>query len=142
MKVKFKKVNPDVKHGPEKAHADDAGFDLWCYSVDEDRTRGIVSYGTGIAVEIPEGYVGLLVPRSSVYKVQLQQANGVGVIDSGYRGELVFKYRVVQPHIKRYGIGERIGQLVILPIPEVEMEEVDELSPSDRNTSGFGSTGK
>lgn len=142
MKVKFKKVNPDVKHGPVKMHTDDAGFDLWCYSVEEDPARGIISYGTGICVEIPQGYVGLLLPRSSVYKVQLQQANGVGIIDSGYRGELVFKYRILKQHSSRYEIGERIGQLVILPIPQVEMEEASELDDSIRGKSGFGSTGK
>lgn len=141
MKVKFTKVHPDVK-SPVKMHADDAGFDLTCYSVDIDSARGVVSYGTGICVEIPCGYVGLLLPRSSVYKMPLQLANSVGIIDSGYRGELVFKYRLTRQHVSIYKEGDRIGQLVIVPIPDVEMEEVDRLDDSIRGDSGFGSTGK
>ena len=140
MKVKFRKVNPDAV-APKKAHPTDAGFDLTCYYVEEDRQKNVVSYGTGISVEIPEGYVGLLTPRSSVYKMQLQMANSIGVIDAGYRGELVFKYRIVQPHVRRYTVGDRIGQLVIVPIPDVELEEVNELDASDRGVAGFGSSG-
>ena len=141
MIVRFKKVHPDAVV-PTKAHPTDAGFDLTCTSVDEDLVKNIVTYGTGIAVEIPQGYVGLVFPRSSVYKVQLQLSNSVGVIDSGYRGEITFKFRIVHPHIRRYGVGERIGQLVIIPYPEIEFEEADSLEDSDRGTGGYGSTGK
>ena len=141
MKIRFKKLNQYAVI-PAKAHPTDAGFDLTCTSVDEDLVKNIVTYGTGIAVEIPRGYVGLVFPRSSVYKVQLQLSNSVGVIDSGYRGEITFKFRIVHPHIRRYGLGERIGQLVILPYPEIEFEEADSLEDSDRGTGGYGSTGK
>jgi dUTP pyrophosphatase len=123
-----------------KAHPSDAGFDLTAVSVEEDRKRNIVTYHTGISVSLPEGYFGLLCPRSSVYKHQLQLANGLGIIDQGYHGELIFKYRIVQPHISRYPVGERVGQLVVVPYPELELEEVDEFEDSDRGTGGFGSS--
>lgn len=141
MKVKFKKLSEEAVI-PSKAHPTDAGFDLTSTGVEEDRKRNIVTYHTGLAVEIPEGYVGLLFPRSSVYKHQLQLANSVGVIDSGYRGEVMLKFRVVQPHISRFSVGDRVGQLIIIPYPEVEFEETEELSGSDREEKGFGSTGK
>lgn len=141
MKVKFKKLHPDAVM-PSKAHGSDAGFDLTAVSVEEDRKRNIVTYHTGIAVGLPEGTFALLCPRSSVYKHQLQLANGLGVIDQGYHGELIFKYRIVQPHISRYPVGERVGQIVVLPLPEVELEEVDVLEESDRGEGGFGSSGR
>ena len=141
LKVKVKRLCEEAVL-PSRAHESDAGFDLVAVSVDEDRKRGIVTYGTGIAVEIPEGHVGLLFPRSSVYRHQLQLSNGVGVIDAGYRGEVMLKYRIVQPHISRYGIGDRVGQLVVLELPKVSIEEVGELDVSDRGDGGFGSTGK
>lgn len=141
MEVRFMKLVPEAV-APQRAHPTDAGFDLVATSISEDRIKGIVSYGTGLAVEIPTGYVGLLFPRSSVYKVQLQLANSVGVIDSGYRGEIVFKYRVVQPHIRRFSTGERVGQLLILPAPEIAFKEAETLAESDRGEGGFGSTGK
>ena len=141
MEIRFKKIHPDAV-APSKAHPTDAGFDLTAVSVSEDRVRGIVTYGTGLAVEIPEGYVGLLFPRSSVYKVQLSLANSVGVIDSGYRGEVMFKYRIVQPHIRRFSVGERIGQMIILPYPEIAFTEAQSLEESERAEGGFGSTGQ
>lgn len=141
MEVRFKKLRPDAV-APQKAHPSDAGFDLVATSVAEDRARTIVSYGTGLAVEIPEGYVGLLFPRSSVYKVQLQLANSVGVIDSGYRGEIMLKYRVEQPHIRRYTTGDKVGQLIILPFPEVAFIEAETLEETERGEGGFGSTGQ
>jgi dUTP pyrophosphatase len=127
---------------PKKAHASDAGFDLVAVSVEEDRKREIVTYHTGLAIEIPEGHVGLLFPRSSVYKHQLMLSNCVGVLDSGYRGEVMFKFRVCQPHISRYCSGDRIGQLLVVKLPEFEMVESDELSDSDRGEGGYGSTGR
>ena len=127
---------------PKKAHASDAGFDLVAVSVEEDRKREIVTYHTGIAMEIPDGYVGLVFPRSSVYKHQLVLSNCVGVIDSGYRGEILLKYRVMQPHISRYCSGDRVGQIMIVALPEFEMVESDELSDSDRGEGGYGSTGR
>jgi dUTP pyrophosphatase len=141
MEIRFKKIHPEAV-APAKAHPSDAGFDLTAVTVSEDRIRGIVTYGTGIAVEIPEGYVGLLFPRSSVYKYQLSLANSVGVIDSGYRGEVMFKYRVVQPHIRRFSVGERVGQMIILPYPEIAFTEAQTLEETERAEGGFGSTGQ
>ena len=139
--MRFKKMHPDAVM-PTKAHPTDAGFDLTAVSVEEDRKRNIVTYHTGIAVEIPDGYVGYVFPRSSVYKHQLSLANCVGVIDSSYRGEILFKFRIVQPHISRYSVGDKIGQIIIEPYPEIEFEEADELSESDRGEGGFGSSGR
>lgn len=141
MKVRIKKLI-DSAVLPSKAHADDAGFDLVAISVEEDRKRNIVSYGTGLAFEIPKGYVGLIFPRSSIYKHQISLSNCVGVIDSGYRGEVSFKFRIEQPHISRYTTGDRIGQLIIMPYPEIEFEEVEDLSETERGTGGYGSSGR
>lgn len=73
-------------------------------------------------------------------------SNSVGVIDSGYRGEVMFKYKYLSDDLKTtndcFKIGDRVGQLIILPYPHIELEEVDELSESDRGEKGFGSTGK
>lgn len=141
MKIRFKKLHPEAK-SPFKAHATDAGFDLTCTSATEDRRHNCVSYGTGIAVEIPRGYVGLVFPRSSVYKEDIDLTNCVGVIDSGYRGEIMAKFRILQPHIHRYTTGDRIAQLIVLPYPEIEFEEAEELDESDRGTGGYGSSGR
>ncbi len=99
------------------------------------------TYGTGLSIEIPEGYVGLIFPRSSICKTTMTLTNSVGVIDSGYRGELKAIFRLTGPHEMDYKIGDRIGQLMIVPIPTVEIEEVTELSTSIRGTGGFGSSG-
>lgn len=128
---------------PTKAHATDAGFDLTATSREID-TVGNFVYGTGIAVEIPEGYVGLVFPRSSIAKKTLILTNSVGVIDSGYRGEIMAKFsdNKLSARGEVYEVGERIAQLIILPYPQIEFEEVAELSDSDRGVGGYGSTGK
>lgn len=141
MQVRFKKICPDAV-APSRAHSTDAGFDLTAISAEEDHCHGVLTYHTGIAVEIPDGHVGLLFPRSSVYKHQLQLSNSVGVIDSGYRGEVLFKFRICQPPTSRYSVGDRIGQIIILPYPEVEFSESDELSETDRGDGGYGSSGR
>jgi len=142
MEVKIKKLHPDAII-PVYSKPGDAGLDLTATSIMGDSHDNIV-YGTGLAIEIPEGYVGLLYPRSSNSKTDLYLTNHVGVIDSGYRGEIMFKFRpingVVDANI--YAVGDRIGQLIIMPYPKVELIEVDELSDSERGEGGFGSTGK
>ena len=144
IKVKIKRLSEDSKI-PQYAHPTDAGVDLYATGVEYDSTSEIVSYNTGIALEIPEGYVGLICPRSSIYKYDLQLANSIGVIDSSYRGEIKFKFRATFIPISRltklYNIGDRIGQLIIIQYPKVEFEEVDELQSTDRGDGGFGSTG-
>lgn len=139
MKVKFKKLDKYVKV-PSYAHKGDAGLDLEVRNI-LHLSPDVIEYGFGIAVEIPRGYVGLLFPRSSVYKTNLSQTNCVGVIDSGYRGEIRAKF-YVGINAEPYEIGDRACQLIIIPYPTIEPIEVDELSASDRGEKGFGSTGK
>jgi len=144
MKVKFKKL-VETAEVPTYAKLGDAGLDMVAINNTVDPDHNFIAYHTGIAVEIPIGYVGLLFPRSSISKTDLRLANGVGVLDSGYRGEIVFRYKFKKDtyfaSMKRYDNGDRVGQLVIMPIPQIELEEVTELSDTDRGEGGFGSTG-
>ena len=137
MKVKIKKLHPDAVI-PKYAKDGDAGMDLTAVDVVAD--GGTLTYKTGLAVEIPRWHVGLLFPRSSVYKTGQSLTNCVGVIDSGYRGELMLKY-TLSPYQREYEIGDRVGQLIIMPYPKVEFEEVKELSDTERGDGGYGSTG-
>jgi dUTP pyrophosphatase len=149
MKIKIKKLHSDAVI-PMYAKPGDAGMDLTAVSKEYDQF-GNVSYGTGLAFEIPEGYVGLLFPRSSNSKQDLLLSNSVGVLDSGYRGEVVLKFKHTiligvdfTPELEEfntYEIGDRVGQIIILPYPKVEFEEVEELSDTERGAGGFGSTG-
>jgi len=137
MKVKIKRLHPDAVV-PKYAKDGDAGLDLTAVDVEAD--GGTLTYKTGLAIEIPRWHVGLLFPRSSVYKTGQMLTNCVGVIDSGYRGEVMLKY-TLSPHFSEYEIGDRVGQLIIMPYPKIEFEEVEELSPTDRGEGGYGSTG-
>jgi len=140
LKVKIKKLDKNAVI-PQYAKPGDAGLDLTATSKSYDDFDN-VCYGTGIAVEIPEGYVGLLFPRSSISKTDLILRNSVGVIDSGYRGEITFKFNnKLLSSCESYNIKERIGQLIIMPYPQIEFEEVEELSVTERNTGGYGSSG-
>ena len=98
-----------------------------------------VTYGFGISVEIPEGFLGLIFPRSSIRKYDLILTNAVGVIDSGYRGELQATFKKSGPHV--YEVGDRGAQIIILPYPQIEFIEVEQLSNTERGKGGFGSTG-
>lgn len=150
MKVKIKKLNKKAQM-PFKAHSDDAGFDLYATSKEYDKYQNIV-YGTGLAFEIPKGYAGLVFPRSSNAKKDMVLTNCVGVIDSCYRGEVFLKFKRLLTHStynkltwydeREYEIGDRIGQIIIMPYPEIEFEEVDELTDTDRSDGGYGSTDK
>lgn len=144
MEIKFKKFN-EKAIAPARQHSTDAGFDLTCIGVSTVRNECgqiLLVYHTGIAVEIPEGYVGLIFPRSSIYKKSLEQTNAVGIVDSGYVGEVIVVMRNttdVVPAI--YKEGDRFAQLVIVKLPEVEgFVEAEELSASERGINGFGST--
>jgi dUTP pyrophosphatase len=154
MKVKIKKINP-LAQIPSYATNGDAGMDVIATSIISD-TPTQITYGLGIALEIPKGFVGLVFPRSSIRKTGLQLSNSVGVIDSGYRGELQatfnklfggeamydeMKVKETQPN-DFYKVGDRVAQIMIIPHPEVEFEEADELSDTERGDGGFGSTGK
>ena len=140
MIVKMKKTHPHAEV-PTYAKEGDAAMDLHAVEVIKDKYGNYV-YLTGIALEIPTGFVGLLLPRSSVSKTSMALANSVGVIDSGYRGEIMFKYRRTDAWNTIYRVGDRVGQLMIIPYPKVEFIEVDELSSTDRGSGGFGSTGQ
>ena len=141
MKVGIKKLHPDAVI-PKYAKPGDAGLDLTATEIINDEGFQ-VTYGTGLALEIPLGYVGLIFPRSSVRNYQIDLSNCVGVIDSGYRGEIQFTFnKTGGVPSKKYDVGERIGQIIILPYPEVEFVELDTLSNSERGEGGFGSSGK
>lgn len=143
LTVRFKKLHPDAKV-PYQATPGSAGFDLTATSKKTKKDsflRYVVEYGTGLAVEIPKGYVGLLFPRSSIYKKDMLLTNGVGVIDSDYRGEIKAVFACVKGG-DAYHLGDRICQLVIMPIPAIEFVEADELSATRRGAGGYGSTGK
>lgn len=136
VKIKIKKLHSNAKL-PAYANEGDAGLDIWAVSKEEKDK--FIEYGTGLAFEIPQGYVCLIFPRSSLSKKDLILANHVGVLDSGYRGELKFRFKKTGEDI--YDVGERIGQIIIIPYPKVEVEEVDELSETVRGDGAFGSTG-
>ena len=139
MKVRFKKLSAKAVT-PQYAKPGDAGMDMVATSM----VKGEVyyEYGTEIAVEIPEGYVGLLFPRSSISKTKQILANHVGVVDSGYRGEIKFRFNKLSwDNGEIYNVWYKIGQLIIIPYPTIELEEVSELSETYRGDSGFGSSG-
>ena len=141
INVKIKKLNPNAVV-PKYAKNGDAGMDLVITSVISENTLDI-SYGFGISMEIPDGFLGLVFPRSSVRKYDLLLSNCVGVIDSGYRGELQATFKKTQGlDSVSYNVGERGAQIMILPYPQIYMTQVPELSSSDRGEGGFGSTGK
>ena len=151
MEVKIKRLHPDSVI-PKYAKVGDAGMDLTAVSMYYDE-YGNLCYGTGLAFEIPEGYVGLIFPRSSICKNQLLLSNCVGVIDSGYRGEVSFKFKPSNSFASliydtdweqngAYKVGERVGQMIIMPYPQIEFVEVNELSQTERGEGGYGSSGK
>lgn len=146
MEVKFKKLS-DKAVVPTKAHSSDAGFDLTATHVTSEVNecgQFVLVYHTDLAMEIPDGYVGLVFPRSSISKKSLYQTNAVGVIDSNYRGEIMVKYKNTTgdsiPAV--YNLGDKIAQLIIMPYPTIEFVETEELSETDRGEEGFGSTDK
>ena len=143
MKVRIKKLNENAVI-PTYAKAGDAGMDLVATSI-ISTTSTQITYGIGLAMEIPEGFVGLIFPRSSVRKTRLMLSNCVGVIDSGYRGELQATFNKVNHDSvseNDYKVGDRIAQIMIIPHPTIQFEEADELSDTERGEGGFGSTGK
>ena len=170
LKVNIKKLHPDAVI-PSYAHETDCGMDLTAVSKTFDEYGNVV-YGFGLAFEIPEGYAGFIFPRSSNHKSRLLLTNSVGIVDSGYRGEVTAKFAqrtsVSAPtkfwsRIKlwllgkmdngdlktweaansgNHKVGDRVAQMVILPYPKVQFVEVDDLSDTERGTGGYGSTGK
>lgn len=127
LKVKIKKLSKE-NIIPTYAKNSDAGLDLTVVS-SEISESNIIKYNFGLSFEIPDGYVGLIFPRSSCYKQGQLLSNCVGVIDSGYRGE-VSVVMIGYNDNDIYKVGERAAQIIILPYPKIEFEEVQELSIS------------
>lgn len=145
MQIKFARLSSEAVI-PSYSKSGDAGLDLTAIGMNYVRSEQVdyYEYDFGLSVEIPIGHVGLIFPRSSISKTDLILANGVGVIDSGYRGRLSARFRKTtgSPHV--FKIGERIAQLVIIPYPQVNPIEVpyERLSKTERGIGGYGSTGK
>lgn len=144
MEIKFKKLDPRAV-APVRAHNTDAGFDLTATRITTELNECgqiILVYHTDLAFEIPEGYMALLVPRSSIFKKSLAFTNCAGVIDAGYRGEVMGKFRTTTDVVPAvFKEGERFAQLLILPVIDAHMVESDTLSESERGENGYGSTG-
>ena len=147
MKVKIKKLH-EAAVIPIYGREGDAALDITCTEKPSHKeytefVRGYkpyLEYRTGLSFEIPEGHVGLLFPRSSISKTTLSLANSVGVVDSNFRGEVTFRFKGTSH--KMYNKGDRIGQIIIIPIPTIEFEEVEELSETVRGDQGYGSSGQ
>jgi len=144
LEIRFKKLDPKAVK-PNYAHFQDACVDLYSTKrfTTRDRNGMMFTYHTGLAIEIPDGHVGFIIPRSSIStNTGLMLANSVGVIDAGYTGEILVKMKDMSPAGtgNLYEVGDKIAQLIILPFPKLEFEEVDELESSERGSNGFGST--
>lgn len=144
VNVKIKKLVPEAVI-PKYAKNGDAGLDLVCTSINE--TDMYIEYGTGLAIELPQGYYAAIVPRSSISNHDLALANTPGTVDQGYRGEIKLRFKKhctfkLAESYNYYKIGDRIGQLIVQEYPLVIFIEVDELEDSSRGNSGFGSSGK
>ena len=139
IKVKIKKINPEVKI-PNYAHKGDAGLDLYALETQTIRPGEHGRFWNGFALEIPEGYVGIIKDKGSISKAELHTMGGV--FDSGYRGE--YNVHLVNLGKNPYTIekGQKVAQLIILPVAEAHFEEVKELSDTSRGEGRFGSTGK
>ena len=144
MQVKIKKLHKDAVI-PRYSKPGDAGLDLTVVKTykhwDEFSDRFKLEVDSGIAVEIPDGYVGLVFPRSSIKNTGLRLTNSVGVIDSKYRGSIKAFFDVVDETLTLYEEGDRFAQLIIIPYPQIEFLEVEELSTTERGAMGFGSSG-
>lgn len=140
MKIKIKRFSPRAVI-PCYAHDGDAGLDLFAteiQKIDDDKT--LVRFGVGF--EIPRGFVGLVFPRSSIFRTGNVLTNSVGVIDSGFRGEISAVFQRVSTERVPFEVGEKCAQIVFIPYPEVSLCEVEELAQSNRGIGGYGSTGR
>lgn len=129
---------------PTKGTIGSAAYDLYVSKI--EHTEDYIEYKSGIGMEIPEGYVGLVFPRSSISKTNLLLKNSVGVIDSDYRGEITGRFKDMRDNPldpdNSYQVGERFAQIMIIKREEVAFIETDKLSDSKRGTGGYGHTGK
>jgi len=140
MNIKIKKLNKEAVI-PHKVHDYDACYDLVAISSDTTKKEdyAYIEYGTGLAMEIPEGYCGLIFPRSSISKTGCFLANSVGVVDAPYRGEVKIRMKYI-PGTEYYKPMDRVAQMMIVPTMQLEFEEVEDLTDTMRGEGGFGST--
>lgn len=142
MKIRFQRLAPEARE-PERAHAHDAGYDLRAAEDARIAPGERASVGTGLAVVIPEGFAGLVLPRSGLAaRHGVTLPNAPGLIDSGYRGEvrvLLLNTDVAEPF--EVAAGDRIAQLVVVRAEELAFEEAAELDETARAAGGFGSSG-
>ena len=144
VNIKLKKLKENAKI-PTRGSSSAAGYDLYA-CLDEEKIvitpHTTTKIPTGIALEISEGYFGGIFARSGLAtKMGLRPANCVGVVDSDYRGEIIVALHNDTDEIKEISNFERIAQIVIIPYLNVEFNEVNNLSNSERGENGFGSTG-
>ncbi len=141
MKVRIKKLKEEAVI-PSYSYNQDACFDLTAISIDTVQTQdyAYIEYGTGLVIEIPDDHVGLIFPRSSISKQGLILSNSVGVIDPGYLGEIKFRFKYIAG-TSYYNVGDRVGQMMIIPRPKIEFDVIEDLGDSQRGDGGFGSTG-
>jgi len=140
MKLKIKKLHPNAKV-PSYAHAGDAGFDLYIPEKLTILPNERKTVAIGLAMEIPDGYVGLLFDKSGLAHKHGIQTFG-GVIDSGYRGEFFAGLTNCSDKPYTFEAGDKIIQMLVMPVQKVDIEVADELSDSERGHGGFGSSGK
>lgn len=142
MRINYKKEYGNAKT-PEYATTGAAGADITAASV--KRIKGglfpLYEYDTGISVAIPQGYFAMLAARSSVSKLLMWLANGVGIIDSDYRGTIRARYRSIFG-LGKYKVGDRVGQIILMRRNLFEFNEVADHDSTDRGEGGFGSTGE
>lgn len=141
LDIKIKKLSKNVEL-PKQSTQGAAGMDFYLPQPVRFWPKCSKKVPLGVAVEIPKGYVMLLIPRSSTWKTPLRMPNSVGVIDSDYRGEVCALLQNTSIFATKADVGERLVQGVIVPVPEVQIQEVEELSETSRGVGGFGSTGK
>ena len=154
MKIKVKKLHPDAIL-PKSAHVTDAGYDL--VAIDDGKiTDTYIQYRTGLSIEVESGYHTELFPRSSISEKDLVLANSVGVVDHGYRNELFVRFKIIPPLersettnmcrlmfvTKKYKKGDKIAQLLVRRTEHADFEWAEELSDTERNQGGFGSSGQ
>jgi dUTP pyrophosphatase len=143
VELRIAKLKPEATP-PTRAHPGDAGLDLYACEAAHIGPGERWSVGTGVAVEIPEGHAGLVLPRSGLaMKHGIALVNAPGLIDAGYRGEIrVLLLNTDPAETFRVEAGDRIAQLVVAPIALAEPVEVEELAESARGDGGFGSSGR
>jgi dUTP pyrophosphatase len=142
LRIRFQRLVPHARE-PEHAHEHDAGYDLRAAEDARLEPGERTSVGTGVAVAIPEGHAGLVLPRSGLAaKHGIALTNSPGLIDSGYRGEIrVLLLNTDRNEAFEVAAGDRIAQLVVVRAESLEFEEAEELGETGRAAAGFGSTG-